>query len=225
MKHTKLILDTLFPDANTEIKNEVEFAIDNELSKFGLRTDLEISHFLAQVREEVGPRLEPVEENLNYSEAALPKLFKGFRGNRLSAEYGRNAEHPADQEMIANIAYANRNGNEGVESGDGWKYRGRGYLQVTGKANYKNVQIRLDRYKPNSGIDIVSYPESMKTVRGALFSAAGYWIWHDIYKQARLGYTKEASYAVTDKINRYTYSKEHRWNYLKMATDAIIRNS
>ena len=102
---------------------------------FGINTNLRLAHFLAQAREEVGEEFKPISENLNYSNLALKNLFKTFKDNpELAEKYGRNTQ-PANQEMIANIAYANRLGNGNIESGDGWRYRGAGVLQITGKDN------------------------------------------------------------------------------------------
>ena len=130
MKNVQEMVDILFTTAKNDTKYIVAGIMSNELKRFGIRSNLEVAHFLAQFREEVGPDLEPKNENLNYKASALPKLFKTFRENpELVEKYGRTDEHSANQEMIANIAYANRIGNGDIESGDGWKFRGRGYLQ------------------------------------------------------------------------------------------------
>jgi len=210
MKNVKEMIDILFTTAKEETQETVANIMGNELSAFGLKSNLEVGHFLAQFREEVGPDLEPKNENLNYKSTVLPKLFKIFRENpELAEQYGRNDEHKANQEMIANYAYSNRIGNGDVESGDGWKFRGRGYLQLTGRSNYTEVQKRIDKYAPNSGIDILD-GESIGTVRGAIYSAAGFIVWKDLYKQARLGIGEDAVNAVTAVINKHTDSYEKR---------------
>ena len=109
------------------------------MQKYDISTPLRQAHFLAQVGHESSGFVH-VEESLNYRYGALLAMF----GNRISQEdafkYGRvdsglNA-HPADQKMIGSIIYASRNGNGDRNSGDGYRYRGRGLIQVTGKANY-----------------------------------------------------------------------------------------
>jgi putative chitinase len=175
---------------------------------FGVDSNLRCAHFLAQVREEVGNCFKPLFENLNYSTEALPKLFKALTPE-LSEKYGRNSKHPADQKMIANIAYANKLGNGDVNSGDGWKYRGTGSLQITGKSNFTEVQKRIDKYAPNSGIDIVN-GIGTDTIKGSLLVGLGFWIWKDLYKTADLGSSDEVVDKVTAIINKFTQSYDNR---------------
>lgn len=112
-------------------------------------------HFLAQcAHESMGFKV--VKENLNYSAKALltvfPKYFKNVNVN----DYARN------QEKIANRVYANRMGNSSESSGDGWKYKGRGLIQITGKANYIAFNHESD-------------PQYLETINGAVESAIWFW--------------------------------------------------
>uniref|UniRef100_UPI0035AFAB55 hypothetical protein n=1 Tax=Paenirhodobacter enshiensis TaxID=1105367 RepID=UPI0035AFAB55 len=96
-----------------------------------------LAHFFGQVLQEVGQRVRLV-ESLDYRADRLGSIFSYFRRNPDEALlYVRTADHPADQEAIANRAYADRNGNGNVESGDGWRFRGRSLNQVTGRAHYR----------------------------------------------------------------------------------------
>lgn len=137
------------------------------LSAFQISTPLRQAHFLAQTGHESAGFLK-VEEGLNYSENALTAMF----GKRITAEqaraYGRNAMHAANQKMIASIIYANRNGNGDVSSGDGYRYRGRGLIQITGKANYAALVKQL-------GADVVANPDLLLGYRFAAMSAAAWW--------------------------------------------------
>lgn len=137
------------------------------LSAFQISTPLRQAHFLAQTGHESAGFLK-VEEGLNYSENALTAMF----GKRITAEqaraYGRNAMHAANQKMIASIIYANRNGNGDVASGDGYRYRGRGLIQITGKANYAALVKQL-------GADVVANPDLLLGYRFAAMSAAAWW--------------------------------------------------
>lgn len=137
------------------------------LSAFQISTPLRQAHFLAQTGHESAGFLK-VEEGLNYSENALTAMF----GKRITAEqaraYGRNAMHVANQKMIASIIYANRNGNGDVASGDGYRYRGRGLIQITGKANYAALVKQL-------GADVVANPDLLLGYRFAAMSAAALW--------------------------------------------------
>ena len=83
-------------------------------------------------------------------------------------KYGRTDSHRADQKMIGNIIYANRNGNGDVKSGDGYKYRGRGLIQITGRGNYSALVNQLR-------VDIVSNPEKLTEPNLAAESAAAWW--------------------------------------------------
>lgn len=206
------MLEILFPKTDKTDLNYVADLINNRLTSFGLNTPLRVAHFLAQVREEIGAEFKPISENLNYSEEALPKIFSKFRGNDLANLYGRNKEHEANQEMIANIAYSDKYGNGNIYSGDGYRYRGAGVLQITFKSNYEAVQKRIDRYLPNSGINILNGTD-IHSLKGALLAGAGYWIWKDIYKEADLGTSEKAVNEVTAKINKHTdsYFKRRKW--------------
>lgn len=145
-------------------------------SAFQISTPLRQAHFLAQTGHESAGFLK-VEEGLNYSENALTAMF----GKRITAEqaraYGRNALHPANQKMIASIIYANRNGNGGVDSGDGYRYRGRGLIQITGRANYAALVKQL-------GADVVADPDLLLGYRFAAMSAAAWWKNHGLNELA-----------------------------------------
>jgi putative chitinase len=126
--------------------------------------------FLAQIAHE-SAGLSRVAENLNYTPDALLVTFnrKVILFTRVDAyRYGRTAEHPANQEMIANIAYASRMGNGPMESGDGWRYRGRGPGQLTGKSNYARCGAAL-------GLDLMSHPELVE--RPDIGCMAFGWFW------------------------------------------------
>ena len=127
MSKTKEMIRILFPD--TKNIDEVSETIDKYRINFGVNTDLRLAMFLAQVREEIGTRFEPKVESLNYTVEALTKTFKSITLAQAKL-YGRTSIQKANQEAIANIVYANRMGNGDEKSGDGWKYRGRGTLQI-----------------------------------------------------------------------------------------------
>ena len=194
----------LFPA--TKNIDEVVGIIEKHRMKFGLNTGLRLAMFLAQVREETGSDLKVIRENLNYSEEALPKLYKAFN-DRLADKYGRNEEHKANQEAIANIAYANKLGNGNADSDgdgdmdaddDGYKYRGAGCLQITGKGNFAEVQKRCVKY---AGTEM-----NPDTLEGFLVFGMAYWIWRDCYDAADTGNIDK----VTAIINKYTDSYERR---------------
>ena len=200
----KKAIEILFPA--TKNVAEVVDIIEKYRDKFGLNTDLRLAMFLAQVREEIGPEFRVVRENLNYSPTALMKTYKAFNP-RLANEYGRSGDKKADQVAIANIAYANKLGNGNADSDgdgdmdaddDGWKYRGAGCLQITGKANFAEVQKRCLKY---AGKEF-----DPDTLEGFVVFGMSYWIWRDCYRAADTGDIDN----VTAIINKYTSSYDSR---------------
>lgn len=203
----KEMVQLLFP--TTKNIDEVVGIIEKHRMKFGLNTDLRLAMFLAQVREETGSEFKVVRENLNYSTDVLPKLYKAFN-DRLADKYGRNEEHKANQEAIANIAYANKLGNGNADSDgdgdmdaddDGYKYRGAGCLQITGKYNFAEVQKRC---VAKNGVE--ANPD---TLEGFILFGMAFWLWKDCYRAADTGDVDK----VTAIVNKYTDSYQHRKDY------------
>lgn len=129
--------------------------------------------FIAQTGEE-SAEYTHFKENLNYSGDALYKLFKShFRDQNDANRYHR------EPERIANRIYSNRMGNGNEASGDGWKYRGRGFIQCTGKTNYTACGENLK-------LDLLTHPELLETLPGAMDSALWYWNSRGISKWADL---------------------------------------
>ena len=196
---TKDMIKRLFPD--TRNVDAVVSVIDQYKDKFGLNTDLRLGHFLAQVREEVGSEFKVLRENLNYRSESLRKTFGNRFTEAQAREYGRGV-NSANQEMIANIAYANRLGNGDADSGDGWKYRGAGCLQITGKGNFEEVQKRCVRY---AGKEM-----NPDTLEGFIVFGMAYWMQHDLYRIADEGIYDYVVDKITTKINKYTHSYDKR---------------
>ena len=210
MSKVKDMITELFP--STKNINEVVVVIEKYKDKFGLGTDLRLGHFLAQVREEVGPEFKVVRENLNYKEETVLKMWP----NRISVEqaekYGRDENTmKANQEAIANLVYSNRLGNGNADSDgdgdmdaddDGYKYRGAGCLQITGKSNFAEVQKRCVA-KAGAKAD----PD---TLEGFVLFGMAYWLWQDLYKIADGGRWAIVVDNITKKINLHTDSYAER---------------
>ena len=207
---TKDMIKQLFPD--TRNVDTVVSVVDQYKDKFGLNTDLRLGHFLAQVREEVGSEFKVLRENLNYRSDALRKIFGNRFTEAQAREYGRGV-NSANQEMIANIAYANRLGNGDADSGDGWKYRGAGCLQITGKGNFEEVQKRCVRY---TGKEM-----DPDTLEGFVVFGFGFWMQHDLYKLADKGKSDSVVDSITAKINYHTHSYASRRDHFGKIKELI----
>lgn len=134
--------------------------------KYDVNTPLRIAHFMAQIETESG--LKPISENLNYSATGLLNTFKRyFPIAKDSITYERKPM------LIANRVYANRMGNGNEISGEGWKYRGRGFLQITGKQQYFQLHIDTD-------LDCLKNPDLLLEEPNALISALWFWNLHKL---------------------------------------------
>lgn len=110
--------------------------------RFGIHQGKRLAAFAATVaHESAGGQV--LRENLNYSVAGLMKTWPARFSNGLAERYGRTTGKPADQEGIANVAYGGRMGNGPPETGDGWRYRGMGLVQLTGRDAYRRAGAAL----------------------------------------------------------------------------------
>lgn len=132
------------------------------MNEFGIESADDQAMFIAQVGHESGGFTRIV-ENLNYSADGLKATFGKYFTTETAQKYGRTADHPAYQKGIANIVYANRMGN--IEQNDGWNYRGRGLIQITGHDNYRDCGAGL-------GADLLLVPQLLEQDEYAARSAA-----------------------------------------------------
>lgn len=183
------------PDGWVDAMNEV-------FPKYGIDTPQRIASFIAQCGHESGG-WRVFEENLNYSAKALDAVF-----GKYFVRVGRDANEYARQpEKIANVVYANRMGNGDTASGDGWYYRGRGPIQLTGFNNYK-------AFSDWSGIDVVNNSKLVAEDKEvALMSAIWYWDANNLNKYADSGDIK----TMTKRINGGYIGLEDRIRHWKEA--------
>lgn len=166
--------------------------------KFGISTPLRVAHFLAQCWHECN-ELKALEENMNYSEIRLLQVFPKYFSKSNAYLYAYRPE------KIANRVYANRMGNGSEGSGDGWRYRGRGMIGITGFANYKAYAF--------SGFcvgDLMRHPEWLAKSPGAYKSAMWFWWKNKLNTLADRDYVK----SVTQRINGGYNGLESRKEYL-----------
>jgi len=167
-------------------------AFNTVLPKYDIDTELRVAGFLAQAGHESN-NFTVLVENLNYSVEGLRKIFPKYFINRRPEDYARRPQ------KIANHVYAGRMNNGPESSGDGWRFRGRGTIQLTGRANYTNFAAHM-----NMTLDeVISYLETRK---GAVASAA--WVWQNRNLNAHAD--KGDIIAMTKIINGGTNGLEDR---------------
>jgi putative chitinase len=173
-----------------KLKGHVPDAVYNQIqdtaTKFNITNDLRLAHFLAQCSHESG-NFKAVSENLNYSSDGLKKIFPKYFPGTLSESYARNPE------KIAARVYGGRMGNGDETTKEGFKFRGRGYIQLTGKNNYTNFTKFI-------GEDCVSNPDLVAT-KYPLASAAFFFNNNNLWSICDKGATDSVVTEVTKRVN------------------------
>jgi putative chitinase len=195
----------LFPKVNLEklrgkISDSIIEQIPSVMEKFKIDTSLRLAHFLSQCAHESG-KFSLVYENLNYTKSGLQSIFPRYFPGNLAESYAKRPE------MIASRVYGNRMGNGAEQTKDGWKFRGRGYIQLTGKENYKLFDGFVEE-------NILEDPDLVAT-KYPLLSAA--WFFHraGLNEISDKGATDSVITAVTKRINGGTNGLEDRKKYFK----------
>lgn len=178
-------------------------ALSQLLPDYEINTPQRIAAFIAQCAHESGGFM-VLKENLNYRAATLRKIFpKYFPTDEMANQY---ANMPNKQEAIANLVYANRMGNGGPETGDGYRYCGRGLIQLTGKTNYTWFAASLD-------IPVEEAAEYLQTFEGAAQSACWFWETNNLNRFADVGDIKGLTRAINggfigleDRIKHYEHA-------------------
>jgi putative chitinase len=174
--------------------------IPETAAKFNITNNLRLAHFLSQCGHESG-NFKAVSENLNYSADGLKKIFgKYFPGN-LNESYARQPE------KIAARVYASRMGNGDEASKEGFKFRGRGYIQLTGKANYTNFTKFI-------GEDCIANPDLVAT-KYPLASAAFFFDSNKLWSICDKGADDATVTAVTKRVNGGTIGLPDRIKHFK----------
>jgi putative chitinase len=182
--------------------------LNSTFERWGIVTPRQQAAFIGQCGHECGS-FRVLEENLNYRAATLMKLWpKRFPTLDIANQYAGNPK------KIANMVYANRMGNRDEASGDGYRFRGRGCIQLTGHANYYHAGQAL-------GVDFVMQPELVGTPKYAALTAGWFWATHDCNRLAEgadwVGLTK--------KINGGTIGLQDRISHTQMALAQIDHSS
>ena len=182
------------------IPDAVIAQIPDTAAKFGITTNLRLAHFLSQCGHESGG-FKAVSENLNYSADGLVKIFGKYFNATTAAGYARNPE------KIASKVYASRMGNGDEASKEGFKFRGRGYIQLTGKENYTKFGKLI-------GEDIASNPDLVAT-KYPLASAAFFFNSNGLWTICDKGADTATVTAVTKRVNGGTIGLDDRIKHFK----------
>jgi len=172
-------LDGIVPDS-------VIKELPGVIEKFEIDSVLKLSHFLGQAAHE-SSNFTAVKENLNYSAEGLKRVFPTYFPDDLADSYARQPQ------KIGSRVYANRMGNGDEESGDGYTYRGHGYIQITGKDNFQSISDDFN-------IDFVSDPDLLATDY-PLSSAAWFFTKNGIWKICDQGAGDDIVTKITKRVN------------------------
>jgi len=182
------------------IPDDVLEQIPDTAAKFNINSNLRLAHFLAQCGHESGG-FRSVTENLNYSADGLKKIFPKYFPGSLNESYARKPER------IGSRVYVGRMGNGNETTGEGYKFRGRGYIQLTGKSNYT-------RFGKFIGEDLISNPELVAT-KYPLSSAAFFFDSNGIWSICDRGATDDVVTSVTKRVNGGTIGLRDRIKHFR----------
>jgi putative chitinase len=183
------------------IPESVIAMIPDTAAKFGINTPLRLAHFLAQCGHESGG-FRATQENLNYSAKGLMGIFKKYFPTQALAE-----QYQRKPEAIASRVYGGRMGNGAEPTKEGFKFRGRGYIQLTGKDNYTAFGKAINE-------DLVSNPDKVAT-NYALLSAAWFFTKNGLHKIADTGSSDQVVTQITKRVNGGTIGLADRIKHFK----------
>jgi putative chitinase len=182
------------------IPDSVIVQIPETAQKFNITNPLRLAHFLAQASHE-SAGFKAVQENLNYSADGLKKIFPKYFPGNLAEGYAKNPE------KIASKVYGGRMGNGDETTKEGFKFRGRGFLQTTGKENYKKLGDFL-------GVNLIESPDLVAT-KYPLASAAFFFDSNKLWAICDKGADDATVTAVTKRVNGGTIGITHRLSEFK----------
>ena len=180
-------------------------AFNETFERFGILTPLQQASWIGQCGHECG-NFRIMEENLNYRAATLLKLFPRTPKRAWGFTPEEAAAYEKQPKRIANRIYGNRMGNRDEASGDGFRFRGSGFLQLTGHSNFYHAGKAL-------GVDFVMEPELVRTPKYAAQTAGWFWQTHKLNQTA----DGRDFVAMTKKINGGTIGLDDRIKHINQA--------
>jgi putative chitinase len=180
-------------------------AFNETFERFGILTPLQQASWIGQCGHECG-NFKIMEENLNYRAATLLKLFPRTPKRAWGFTPEEAAAYEKQPKRIANRIYSNRMGNRDEASGDGWRFRGSGFLQLTGHSNFYHAGKAL-------GVDFVMEPELVRTPKYAAQTAGWFWQTHKINQHA----DGRDFVTMTKRINGGTIGLDDRIKHINQA--------
>ena len=202
-KITTAQMQEIFPAAPAERRETARSAFNECNENFELIRCLRKAHLFAQILGESGSELDPKGENTRYSRANIKALWPKRDLLGTYPDLGALADEPyatRDGEAIANRVYAGRLDNGDVASGDGWRYRGHGYIQITGKETFTAVQQTMDAKYPGNRLDILKNGDEVVQPRGGMISAMAYWYWKKLNPKADIGDADTTVDGITHRV-------------------------
>lgn len=218
----------MWPNASAEKMQPILDELNSDLMGYKLDTRLRQAHFMAQVRQEVGPSFS-LREQVEYMGPNALKQIGYYRTHPKQADIDgyKRGKGPANGEVIANRMYDDKYrsaryklGN--TSPGDGWKYLGRGLKQLTGKSNYKDLTDMYATIWPDENVDFVKNPELIEQPKYAVRSAIRFWLKYKLYEIADKGATGAQVDAITRVINEATDSYDARRRHFTQAYKIFI---
>lgn len=196
-------LQKIFPKASEQLITEHHASLVASMEKYGINTQLRIANFLAQIGHECAD-LTHLSENLNYS---AERILEVFKKHVHTLEFAAQFAHKP--EKLANYVYANRNGNGGEISGDGYRFKGRGMIMTTGRRGYQLLSLEL-KY------DFLSDPEALQKAPYAALSAAYYWKLNNLNQFADSRNIRALTVAINGGLNGFDDRKERTERIIKI---------
>ncbi|MFZ4146835.1 glycoside hydrolase family 19 protein [Enterobacter ludwigii] len=181
-------LKTIFPQASDANLNIVVAELQGRLEEFKLDTPTRLRHFFSQIKGEVGPQMKGKTEGFQFSPATLRSFSRYYREHPVESEndgYEKNSAgriiRRADEQAIGRKHYLRLNGNRQNNPDDGYNFRGRGLIQVTGYEKYNGFMEGYHEYWSDEAPDTVSEPEKINTMPYAIRSALWFWLHYEVY--------------------------------------------